>query len=66
MFKVLHEPAKVKGFDTGAVIRGEATPDELSKDMLELLVEIASGRKQTKAQVLGRDDFQPWKRGVSL
>jgi len=53
-------------FDTGAVIRGEATPDELSKDMLELLLEIASGRKQTKAQVLGQDDFQPWKRGVSL
>jgi altronate hydrolase len=34
--------------------------------MLKLLVEIASGRKQTKAQVLGQDDFQPWKRGVSL
>jgi altronate hydrolase len=53
-------------FDTGAVIRGEATPAGLSADMLELLIEVASGRHPTKAQQLGQDDFQPWKRGVSL
>ena len=53
-------------FDTGAVIRGESTPDDLAEEMLEMLIEVASGRKQTKAQLLGQDDFQPWKRGVSL
>lgn len=53
-------------FDTGAVIRGETSPDALADDLLELIVEIASGRIQTKAQQLGQDDFQPWKRGVSL
>lgn len=52
-------------FDTGPIIRGETTPDELSEDLLELLIETASGR-QTKAQILGQNDFQPWKRGVSL
>lgn len=53
-------------FDTGAIIRGEASLDQLGDDLLDLVIEIASGRKQTKAQILGQDDFQPWKRGVSL
>lgn len=52
-------------FDTGPIIRGESTPDELGEDLLELIVAVASGR-QTRAQILGQDDFQPWKRGVSL
>lgn len=53
-------------FDTGAVIRGEAGIDELGESLLDLVVEVASGRLQTKAQLLGQNDFQPWKRGVSL
>lgn len=53
-------------FDTGAVIRGEATLEQLGDELLDLIVEVASGRVQTKAQILGQDDFQPWKRGVSL
>ena len=52
-------------FDTGPIIRGESTPDELAENLLELIVAVASGQ-QTKAQILGQDDFQPWKRGVSL
>lgn len=53
-------------FDTGAIIRGEATLDQLGDELLDHVVEVASGKKQTKAQILGQDDFQPWKRGVSL
>tara|TARA_R110000850_G_scaffold19988_9_gene59827 strand:- start:1364 stop:3013 length:1650 start_codon:yes stop_codon:yes gene_type:complete len=53
-------------FDTGSIIRGEKSLDELAEQMLELIIEVASGRQQTKAQRLGQDDFQPWKRGVSL
>jgi altronate hydrolase len=30
------------------------------------MIEIASGTKQTKAEILRQDDFIPWKRGVSL
>lgn len=52
-------------FDTGPIIRGESTPDELAENLLELIVAVASGQ-QTRAQILGQDDFQPWKRGVSL
>ncbi len=53
-------------FDTGAIIRGEAGIDALGSDLLDLVIEVASGRLQTKAQQLGQADFQPWKRGVSL
>ncbi|MDF1738129.1 MAG: UxaA family hydrolase [Verrucomicrobiales bacterium] len=53
-------------FDTGSIIRGEKTIDELAVKMLEQVIEVASGRIKTKAQILGQDDFQPWKRGVSL
>lgn len=53
-------------FDTGAIIRGEKSIDELAESLLDLVIEVASGNTLTKAQKLGQDDFQPWKRGVSL
>ncbi len=53
-------------FDTGAIIRGEATPESLGNELFELAIQTASGESQTKAQQLGQDDFLPWKRGVSL
>lgn len=53
-------------FDAGPVIRGEASVEDLGHRLLEQAVEIASGSAQTKAQILGQDDFLPWKRGVSL
>lgn len=53
-------------FDTGAVIRGEASVEDLGARLLDLAIEIASGRTLTRAQILGQDDFLPWKRGVSL
>jgi altronate hydrolase len=53
-------------FDCGPIIRGETVPAELAEHLLELLVETASGRYQTRAQRLGQEDFLPWKRGVSL
>jgi altronate hydrolase len=53
-------------FDAGPVIRGEASVEELGDRLLDLAIEVASGRQQTKAQILGQDDFLPWKRGVSL
>ena len=53
-------------FNTGGIIRGETNLDALSGELLDLIIEVASGRYATKAQILGQDDFQPWKRGVSL
>lgn len=58
--------ADIIDFDTGAIIRGEATPESLGNDLFDLAIEVASGKKFSKAQLLGQDDFLPWKRGVSL
>jgi altronate hydrolase len=34
--------------------------------MLDLIIDVASGKVQTKAEKLDQNDFIPWKRGVSL
>jgi altronate hydrolase len=52
--------------DTGAVIRGEKTIEEMAEEMLNFIIDVASGKIQTKAKKLNQNDFIPWKRGVSL
>ncbi|MBS1853563.1 MAG: altronate dehydratase [Acidobacteria bacterium] len=52
--------------DTGRIISGEKTLEETGEAILDLVVQIASGEARTKAEILGQDDFIPWKRGVSL
>ena len=58
--------ADIIDVDTGAIVRGEATIEAVGDQILELIVDVASGRSQCKAEVLGQNDFIPWKRGVSL
>jgi altronate hydrolase len=58
--------ADIIDIDTGAVIRGEATIGQTGDAILELIVKVASGKAQTKAEQLLQNDFIPWKRGVSL
>ena len=53
-------------FDTGSIISGENDLETLGNDLLALCQETASGRYISKAQRLGQQDFQAWKRGVSL
>ena len=52
--------------DTGAVIRGETTIEKAGESILDLIIDVAGGRVQTKAEQLNQNDFIPWKRGVSL
>jgi altronate hydrolase len=52
--------------DTGAIIRGEATLEQIGDSILETILSVASGDVLSKAEVLGQNDFIPWKRGVSL
>jgi len=52
--------------DTGAVIRGEKTIEEMGVEILEYCIRAASGEITPKAVLLNQDDFIPWKRGVSL
>ncbi|MFD0750941.1 UxaA family hydrolase [Mucilaginibacter calamicampi] len=58
--------ADIIDIDTGAIIRGEKTIEQMGEDILEYCIEAASGRQVPKAVQLNQDDFIPWKRGVSL
>lgn len=53
-------------FDAGKIISAGISMDTLADQLMNLIIEVSSGRKQTKAASLGQDDFIPWKRGVSL
>lgn len=52
--------------DTGSIIRGEKTIEQMGAGILEYCIRVASGEEIPKAVLLGQDDFMPWKRGVSL
>lgn len=53
-------------FDTGPIIDGSETVESLGESLLDEIIAYASGTKKTKASLQGRDDFLPWKRGMSL
>jgi altronate hydrolase len=52
--------------DTGAIIAGESTIQQMGEKILDLVVRVASGEVRTKAEQKNQEDFIPWKRGVSL
>lgn len=52
--------------NTGPVIEGEKTIEEMGEDILEYCIKAASGEVVPKSVLLNQDDFIPWKRGVSL
>lgn len=52
--------------DTGGIITGEKSIEEMADEMLEFIIDVASGTIKTKAAILNQNDFIPWKRGVSL
>lgn len=52
--------------DTGPVIDGEKSIEEMGEEILLYCIKAASGEVTPKAVLLNQDDFIPWKRGVSL
>jgi len=52
--------------DTGGVITGEKSIEQMGIEILEYCIKAASGEVIPKAVQLNQDDFIPWKRGVSL
>jgi altronate hydrolase len=52
--------------DAGGIISAETSIAQMGEIILERVVQVASGEHRTKAEILGQDDFIPWKRGVSL
>jgi altronate hydrolase len=52
--------------NTGPVIEGEKTIEQMGEEILEYCIKAAGGEVIPKAVQLNQDDFIPWKRGVSL
>jgi altronate hydrolase len=53
-------------FNTGPIITGDKTIEQTGEEILDFIIEVASGRITPKAVELNQNDFIPWKRGVSL
>ena len=52
--------------DAGSIISGQKTIQQMGGEILDRIIRFASGEMKTKAELLGQNDFIPWKRGVSL
>jgi altronate hydrolase len=64
--KLYEKMGDIIDFNTGAIIEGTSTIENRGEALLDLVIEVASGRIEPKARSLGQDDFIPWKRGMSL
>ncbi len=64
--KLAQKMPDIIDIDCGSVINGEKTIEQMGEEILSFIIDVASGRKKTKANELNQDDFIPWKRGVSL
>jgi altronate hydrolase len=64
--KLAKRMSDIIDIDTGGIISGEKTIQQMGEEILEFCIKAASGEVVPKAVLLGQDDFIPWKRGVSL
>ena len=53
-------------WDAGSIVSGSSSIEAVGAELLDYVIEVASGRSVPAAVRLGQDDFIPWKRGVSL
>jgi altronate hydrolase len=58
--------ADIIDIDTGSIISGDKSIEQMGEEVLEYCIRVASGEWTPKAVLLNQDDFIPWKRGVSL
>jgi altronate hydrolase len=58
--------ADIIDINTGPIIDGDKTIEQMGEEILEYCIKAASGEVIPKSVLLNQDDFIPWKRGVSL
>ena len=60
------EPNDRRDVLIGRIIDGEATVEELGREIFDQLLEHASGRLRTKSELsgMGNDEFMPWPIGI--
>ncbi len=64
--KLAKKMSDIIDIDTGGIIEGEKSIEQMGEEILEYVILAASGEIIPKAVLLNQDDFIPWKRGVSL
>jgi altronate hydrolase len=64
--KLAERMGDIIDFNAGEIVTGETTIPACADKLLELCLQVANGERFTKAELLGQNDFIPWKRGVSL
>ncbi|MEP0366030.1 MAG: altronate dehydratase family protein [Cyclobacteriaceae bacterium] len=64
--KLAEKMSDIIDINTGSVIEGKKTIQEMGEEMLEHVIRVASGEEMSKAVKMKHYDFIPWKRGVSL
>jgi altronate hydrolase len=61
-----HRMPDIIDIDTGGIISGERSIEQMGEEILDQVIKVASGEFHTKSELLAQNDFIPWKRGVSL
>ncbi|MDH5251182.1 MAG: altronate dehydratase family protein [Cyclobacteriaceae bacterium] len=64
--KLAQKMPDIIDIDCGPIIAGEKTIEQVGEEILNFIIDVASGTITPKAVKLNQDDFIPWKRGVSL
>jgi len=64
--KLANRMSDIIDINTGDIIDGLKTIEQMGEEILEYCIKAASGEIIPKAVQLHQDDFIPWKRGVSL
>jgi altronate hydrolase len=64
--KLANRMSDIIDINTGEIIDGIKTIEEMGEEILDYCIKAASGEVIPKAVQLHQDDFIPWKRGVSL
>ena len=64
--KLANKMSDIIDINTGDIIDGKKTIEQMGQEILDYVINVASGKMIPKAVQLNQDDFIPWKRGVSL
>ncbi|MGZ5248307.1 MAG: altronate dehydratase, partial [Flavitalea sp.] len=64
--KLFNRMSDIMDINTGTIIEGAESIEEVGKRILDFVISVASGETEVAAVRNGQDDFIPWKRGVSL
>ena len=52
--------------DAGGILSGDETISSIGERLLDLVIHTANGKQLSKAELLGQDDFVPWKRSLTF